>query len=65
MADALERARWAVEDNLRELAEAEASGDHEAVLIWTRSLWEAKQEEADVMVSGFDMWEPEDGRWYR
>lgn len=65
MADALETVRWEIERCQRELSEAELSGDHEAVLIWTRSLWEAKEEEANVMFSAFDMMEPEDGRWYR
>ena len=62
MASAHEKALWAVEDARRELSEAEASGDHEAVLIWTRTLWEAKLEESATV---FDTWEPEDGDYFR
>lgn len=64
MANSYERALWAVEDAKRELAEAEASGDHEAVLIWQRSVEEAEDEAAYAFGGSFT--EPyEDEGWYR
>jgi len=62
MASSHEKALWAVEDARAALEEAEWSGDHEAVLIWTATLWEAEAEASAVM---FDTWEPEDGNWFR
>lgn len=52
MADSLERALWAVEDARRERQDAELSGDHEAVLIWERTVKELEAEASDVQFFG-------------
>lgn len=65
MADSYEWALWAVEDARREYAEAEASGDYEATLIWGRAIQEAVRKLEDSFPPlGFEDYEPDDS-WYR
>lgn len=52
MADSYERALWAVEDARRERQDAELSGDHEAVLIWERTITELEKEASDALFFG-------------